>query len=115
MSLYYIHVCTYIINFTVCQALEFLHTYNCCSVPLSEYYNPDLSHRDSVIQGYAYKLGISLLNQWQKKYLVLYPNRLEWGDTILVRNEDSYQYFKPVLWFLEGMKSTKVQTLGTVT
>ena len=50
----------------------------------SEHYNADLTHRDSLIQGYGHKLGMSLLHQWQRKYLVLYPNRLEWSDSIVV-------------------------------
>ena len=49
------------------------------------YYNPDLTHRDSLIQGYCHKLGgMSLLHQWQRKFLMLYPNRLEWSDSIVV-------------------------------
>ena len=64
---------------------------NICQLPLTGYYNPDLTHRDSLIQGYCHKLGgMSLLHQWQRKFLMLYPNRLEWCDSIVVSLKISY-------------------------
>lgn len=48
-------------------------------------YSPDQGDSDVVVQGYALKFGSGLFNKWEKKYFMLYPNRLEFADNIQVR------------------------------
>ena len=33
---------------------------------------------DRILEGYLYKMGGPFLSGWQKRYFLLYPNRIEW-------------------------------------
>lgn len=53
----------------------------CCVID----YNPQASSEsDVVIQGYGFKMSSGLFSKWEKKYFMLYPNRIEFGDNIQV-------------------------------
>jgi beta-adrenergic-receptor kinase len=82
------------------------------------YYNPDLTHRDSLIQGYCHKLGgMSLLHQWQRKFLMLYPNRLEWSDSIVSTNKANVLAFDMSVLIEEkeyrGLNCIRLQQVGS--
>lgn len=49
-------------------------------------YSPDASFSDTVLQGCGYRLNSTagIFSSWQKKYFILYPNRLEWADSLQV-------------------------------
>lgn len=39
---------------------------------------------DVIIQGYGLKIGSGLFTKWEKKYFMLFPNRLDFGDSLQV-------------------------------
>lgn len=39
---------------------------------------------DIILQGFGCKMGTNIFSKWDKKYFMLYPNRIEWGDSIQV-------------------------------
>ena len=51
-------------------------------------YVPNPSESDVILQGYGLKFGSGLFSKWEKKYFMLYPNRLEFGDNIQVSVTD---------------------------
>ena len=52
------------------------------------YYNPQLSQSDVILQGYGYKMGSGIFSKWEKKYFMLYPNRIDFGDNLQVLFHD---------------------------
>ena len=50
------------------------------------FYSSDpAAHGDCLLQGYGCKQVVAaMFTHWQKKYFMLYPNRIEVGDSLLV-------------------------------
>ncbi len=57
-------------------------------------YTPDVTQNDIVLQGYGHKLGSTIFSKWERKYFVLYPNRIQWADSITV---------SPLMWLLSNL------------
>ena len=55
-------------------------------------YNPATLMSDAVLQGYGNKMGstVGLFSKWEKKYFMLYPNRLEWSDSYQVTHSRNF-------------------------
>lgn len=54
-------------------------------------YNPMALTSDAVLQGYGQKMGSTagLFSKWERKYIMLYPNRLEWAEGFQVQVQGS--------------------------
>ena len=62
-----------------------LYCFFLISVLFSDYYNPDISKvSSSILQGYGFRQTTGILSKWQKSYFILYPNRLEIGESLMV-------------------------------
>ena len=58
-------------------------------------YDADIQSNDIVLQGYGSKIGSTagLFSKWEKKYFILYPNRLEWADNLSVSVQYMYAMY----------------------
>ncbi len=80
------------------------YTLYCCEISSdsSTDYSPEVTQSDSLLQGYGYKMGSALFSKWERKYFVLYPNRLQWSDSFSVSVcTQSFSYLYCV-WFFRG-------------
>ncbi len=63
-------------------------------------YHPDGSKDDVILQGYGSKLTTGLFSKWEKRYLMLYPNRIDIGDSIQVNiRQDAVTVIIIILYF----------------
>lgn len=48
---------------------------------------------DTVLQGYGHKMSsVGIFSKWERKYFMLYPNRLEWSESYQVELFQSQKY-----------------------
>lgn len=86
------------------------------SVPAT--YDADIQSNDIVLQGYGSKIGSTagLFSKWEKKYFILYPNRLEWADNLSQMVKAQVLAFDGPVLITEkenkSVKSVSVQQVG---